>query len=172
MSKFTFKGKLVPTGPEGAWTYMQVPPAISTAIGIRGRIPVAGTLNGFAFRNSLMPNGDGSHSMMFGKEYQEGARAKPPASVDVVLEVDTKPRQVEIPEDLAAALAPRAHAKVRAAFSALAHSHQKAFVDWINSAKRPETRATRVARTLELVAVGKNRAKTSDRQWHRTARAG
>jgi len=61
----------------------------------------------------------------------------------------------ELPAELAAALAGDAGA--RAFFSALAPSHQREYVDWIGEAKRPETRAKRLAQTLQWLAEGKRR---------------
>jgi hypothetical protein len=151
--KQTFQGSLRSKGPGGAWTFMDVPPAVSQAFGIKGRIPVIGTVNGFAFQNSFMPNGDGTHSMMFSKALQTGAKAGPGEHVKVVVELDTAPRQIATPDDLRRALV--RHKGLVATFDALAHSHRKEFIDWIESAKRPETREARIAKTVEWVAAGR-----------------
>jgi uncharacterized protein YdeI (YjbR/CyaY-like superfamily) len=73
--------------------------------------------------------------------------------VDIV--ADEAARRVEVPEDLAAALADDGIA--RAAFEALADSHRKEFVRWISEAKRDTTRAQRVAKTLEMLRAGQHR---------------
>ena len=70
----------------------------------------------------------------------------------VVMAPDTKSREVEVPADLAAALARRARAKRQ--FAALPPSHRKAFVEWITSAKREETRRGRVAKSVERLEAG------------------
>lgn len=67
-----------------------------------------------------------------------------------------KPRPVPpLPPDLAAALASDRTAK--AAFDALAPSHRREYIEWITEAKREATRATRIAKTLELLRAGNSR---------------
>jgi uncharacterized protein YdeI (YjbR/CyaY-like superfamily) len=67
-----------------------------------------------------------------------------------------KPRPVPpLPPDLAAALASDRTAK--AAFDALAPSHRRQYIEWITEAKRDATRATRIAKTLELLRAGNSR---------------
>lgn len=75
--------------------------------------------------------------------------------VDVVIAADTAPREVEVPPALAARLGNDPAA--RAAFDALAPSHRKEFVRWIDEAKRDETRASRVEQTLRLLRAGRTR---------------
>lgn len=68
-------------------------------------MPVKGTINGFAFRTSVFPTGDGSHFMMVNKAMQAGAKAEAGDTVRVVFEKDTAPRKVVVPKDLNTALA-------------------------------------------------------------------
>lgn len=64
---------------------------------------------------------------------------------------------VEVPEDLAAALALKRNAKARAAFEGFSPSHRREYVEWITGAKRAETRARRVQQTLAWLSEGKPR---------------
>jgi len=66
-------------------------------------------------------------------------------------------RPVVVPPELARALAQRAHAAARKTFAALAPSQQRDYADWIAEARRDETRARRLATTLEWLAEGKPR---------------
>jgi len=66
-----------------------------------------------------------------------------------------KPRAVPVPADLAAALKNDARAQTK--FAAFAPSHRREYIAWITAAKRPETRATRIATTVEWVGAGKTR---------------
>jgi uncharacterized protein YdeI (YjbR/CyaY-like superfamily) len=68
-------------------------------------------------------------------------------TVDVAIELDTAPREVEVPEALASALA--AEPAARAAFDALSYTHRKEYARAVADAKKPETRDRRVAETLE-----------------------
>ncbi|TRZ56589.1 MAG: DUF1905 domain-containing protein [Rhodocyclaceae bacterium] len=74
--KQRFDAELVGRGPKGAWTFLPIPFNVQAVFGSKAGVPVAGTLNGFAFRNSLLPNGDGTHSMAVNKELQAWANAK------------------------------------------------------------------------------------------------
>jgi uncharacterized protein YdeI (YjbR/CyaY-like superfamily) len=73
--------------------------------------------------------------------------------VDVGIEPDTAPREVEVPADLAEALA--GDDAARATFDGLAFTHRKEWVRWVEEAKKLQTRATRVARTVESLRAGK-----------------
>jgi uncharacterized protein YdeI (YjbR/CyaY-like superfamily) len=70
-------------------------------------------------------------------------------AVTVTVERDTAERTVEVPADFAAALE---EAGLRTAFDALTFSHRREHVNAINDAKKPETRARRIAKALEMLA--------------------
>lgn len=70
--------------------------------------------------------------------------------------LDTLPREVELPADLAAALAE--DPEVQRRFEELAFTHRKEFASWVSEAKRPQTRERRVAQTLEMVREGRTRS--------------
>ena len=81
------------------------------------------------------------------REVREAARAEAGDEVDLELQLDTKPREVEVPPALAAALA--ADSEALAAFEQLSYTHRKEYARWVAKAKRDETRERRVAKTLE-----------------------
>lgn len=87
------------------------------------------------------------------------ARAQAGVSIGSTYEVgiaqDAEARNVEVPGDLAAALADDAQAQ--AAFEALAPSHRKEFVRWVTEAKRETTRTQRVTKTIEMLRAGRHR---------------
>jgi uncharacterized protein YdeI (YjbR/CyaY-like superfamily) len=68
-------------------------------------------------------------------------------TVEVGLELDTEPRVVEVPEDLAAALAAEPEAKDF--YGTLNYSSQRRYVEPITDAKTPETRSRRIAKAVE-----------------------
>jgi uncharacterized protein YdeI (YjbR/CyaY-like superfamily) len=72
--------------------------------------------------------------------------------VDVDIELDTEPREVEVPADLAEALAHDSPA--RATFDGLSYTHRKEWVRWIEEAKKAETRATRLGKAVESLHAG------------------
>lgn len=68
----------------------------------------------------------------------------------------SKPKpEIAVPDYFSAALA--SHPEAQAAFGKLAPSHRREYLEWITEAKREETRARRVATTLEWLAEGKKR---------------
>ncbi|WP_408953373.1 YdeI/OmpD-associated family protein [Lysobacter sp. Hz 25] len=64
---------------------------------------------------------------------------------------------VELPADLAAALALKKNAKAKATYEAFPPSQRRDYVEWIESAKREDTRKARVAQAVEWMAEGKGR---------------
>jgi hypothetical protein len=148
-----FEAKLVGRGPGLAWVFLSIPFDVQEVFGSKARVPVAGTLNGFPFQNSLLPNGDGTHSMPVNKELLAGARAAAGDTVAVVMALDTTTRTVAPPEDFEAAM--RDSPAAEQAFARLAYSHKKEYVDWIVDAKKAETRARRIEKALAMLAEGK-----------------
>jgi uncharacterized protein YdeI (YjbR/CyaY-like superfamily) len=72
--------------------------------------------------------------------------------VRVRMELDTEPRKVAVPVDLRAAL--NDDPAVVSAFDTLSFTHRREYVEWVEEAKRPETRARRIAATVERVVAG------------------
>ncbi|MDQ6809871.1 MAG: DUF1905 domain-containing protein, partial [Verrucomicrobiota bacterium] len=94
--KLRFNGYLEPTGPKGAWCFLAAPFDVEKTFGTRGRLPVAGTINGHAFRSSFAPMG-GRHLLCVNKQMQTGAQVKPGDIAKFVIERDDAPRDVEVP---------------------------------------------------------------------------
>jgi hypothetical protein len=96
----------------------------------------------------------GENLIGFSKAARAEAGVEIGGSYRVVITRDDGERTVAVPDDLAAKLrSGRAHAK----FDALAYSHRKEYVRWVTEAKRPQTRADRIARTVEMVRAGQTR---------------
>ena len=70
------------------------------------------------------------------------------------MELDEEPRRVDVPADLRVAL--DADTAVREAFAALSFTHQREYVEWVEEAKRDETRARRIEGTVERARAGKS----------------
>lgn len=68
-------------------------------------------------------------------------------TVTATIRLDETPREVDVPDDLAAAL--RDNPSAAEAFEKLAYSHRKEYAVWVAGAKRPETRQRRVTQTIE-----------------------
>jgi hypothetical protein len=137
MSKIKFTVKL--ESADGGGLFFTLPRKESESFGVRGRVPVVGTLNGHAFRSSIFPIGDGTHYMAVNKSLRESAGVGAGDRVQVVMEVDRAPRTVTLPPDFDKALAKSGTARTR--FDKLSYTHQKEIVRSLEEAKRAETRA-------------------------------
>ncbi len=130
-------------------TGIPVPEDVVAALGGGKRAAVSVTVNGYAYRSTVAVMG-GRYLIPFSsdKRTETGIRGGDPIVVD--LELDTAPRTVEVPDDLAAALDA---AGLRAAFDALAPSHRKAHVTAVEAAKAPATRERRIAAAVAKVGA-------------------
>ena len=72
------------------------------------------------------------------------------------VELDDEPREVELPDELRAAL--EADPGLRQAFDAMAYSHRKEYARWVGEAKRPETRERRLAQAVGMIREGRTRS--------------
>jgi hypothetical protein len=144
----TIKG----TGPSGSWTYFEAPFDVPTVFGTRARVPVVGTINGAAFRSTLSPMGGGKHIMPLRKELRAAAAIAVGDSARLVIRRDTQPRVVTVPVDMKKMIG--ASKKLSAFWDKLSYTHQKEYVQWIEEAKRPETRARRIAKAKTMLADG------------------
>jgi hypothetical protein len=151
--KREFTAKLLGRGPGSAWVYITIPFDVRAVFGSKGRVPVCGAINGFPFRTSLVPEGDGTHYMAVNKTMQAGAGANTGDTVAVVMERDAAERVVAVPPELDAAL--RASGDAREAFAKLSYSHRKEYADWVASAKKSETRIARAGKAAQMLAGGK-----------------
>jgi hypothetical protein len=128
---------------------IEVPPAVVEKLGQGKRPKVTVTLNGYTYRSTVAVMG-GKFLLPLAKVHREACGVKDSAKVEVTLELDTAPREVDVPKDLAAALK---KAGLRAAFDALAFTHRKEHVRAIEEAKAPETRTRRIEKAVAMVAA-------------------
>lgn len=123
-------------------TGLRVPAEAVAALGTTKRPPVTVSLNGYTYRSTVAAYGD-LFLLPLAAEHREAAGLKAGDVVEVTLELDTEPRTVELPDDLAAALAAKPGA--RPAFDALAPSQRKEQVRQVETAKAEATRERRIA---------------------------
>jgi len=113
------------------------------------------TVNGYTWRTSVTRMG-GEFLIGLSREVRQGAGVEAGDLVDVAVELDAAPRDVEVPEALAEALA--TDPKAKATFDAMAFTHRKEYARWVADAKREETRQRRVQQALEMIRWGKTRS--------------
>jgi hypothetical protein len=153
MSIQHFKVKLEIPQTVGAWTYFILPFNVEEVFNQKGQVKVAGTINGVDYRSVVTPRDDKMHYMIVNKHIQQKAGLKAGEEIDVVMSFDDSPRIVKIPLLLKKALELNEIAK--ALFQKLSYTNQKGFVEWINNAKKLETRHSRVGKAIEMILAGK-----------------
>lgn len=125
---------------QGNNTGIPVPPDVVEGLGGGKRAAVVVTVNGYTYRSTLAVMG-GRHLIPFSSDKRSASGIGGGDAITVDLELDTAPRTVDVPEDLAAALSA---AGARAAFDALSTSARKAHVTSVETAKAAETRTRRI----------------------------
>ena len=111
------------------------------------RPPVRGTINGTPFRSTIAVYG-GRYLLGLNREVRDAAGGVGAGDTVVIeLERDDEERTVEVPDDLRAAL----DADLLAFFDSLSFTHRREYVEWIEEAKREETRRRRVEKAVELL---------------------
>lgn len=116
------------------------------------RAPVAGTVNGTPFRGRLMVYGGVTYLGLRQEIRAAAGGIEDGDTVEVVIDRDDAPREVELPGELATALAE--DVELRATFESLAFTHRKEYANWIAEAKRPETRLRRSQKALGMLRKG------------------
>ena len=114
----------------------------------QARPKVKVTVNGVTLRTTVAVYGGRSY-IGFRKEICEAAGLQLGKTITVAIELDAEPRVVDVPHDLARALTTHASAQKR--FNALSYSHRREHAQWVAAAKKPETRARRIARVIEML---------------------
>ena len=128
-----------------------VPEKVVEGFGQGKRPKVTVTLKGYSYRSTVSVMG-GKYMLPLAKVHREASGVKDGEKVEVTLELDAAPREVEVPKDLAAALK---KAGVRKGFDSLAFTFRKEHVRSIEEAKAPETRARRIEKAVAMAAAKK-----------------
>jgi hypothetical protein len=132
-------------------TGIEVPAEVVAGLGAGKRPAVRATVNGFTYRTSVAPMG-GRFLLPVSAQIRAGAGVAAGDEVDVDLEVDTEPRTVSVPADLAVAL--DTDPAVRRAFDALSYSQQLRYVQPVEDAKAAATRQRRIDKVLSDLRPG------------------
>jgi hypothetical protein len=132
-------------------TGMRVPADVVEALGAGKRPAVRVTIGAHTYRSTIASRG-GVYLLPVSAENRAGAGVTAGDEVDVTVELDTEPREVAVPDDLATALA--GDPAAAQAFGALTYSHRLRHVLAIEDAKTPETRRRRIDKALEMLRDG------------------
>jgi hypothetical protein len=132
-------------------TMFRVPFDLEEAFG-RARPPLEVTIRGHTWRTTPGVY-DGVGHIVVNRAVKAATGVDAGDRVRVTMKLDTKPRTVRVPADLRVALAE--DPGVQAAFAKLSFTHRREYVEWVQEAKRPETRARRIARTVDGARGGR-----------------
>lgn len=135
-------------------TGFEVPADVVEAFGRGKRVPVRVTVGAHTYRSTIAVM-DGRYLLPLSAENREAAGVAAGDEVDVTLELDDAPRDVEVPDDLAAAL--DAEPSARATFDALSNSNKRFHVLQVTGAKTDDTRRRRIAKSVAALRDGRPR---------------
>ena len=139
-----FRATLRPD-PTGTGTYVLVPRHVEKALGLKGRPKIQSVIAGHPYRGSLMPSADGFCLGVL-KAIQQAEGLSRGDTITVKLELDTAPRVIEPPADLAKALA--RDKRAAAAWDRLSYTNKREIALGLEEAKKPQTRERRLAASL------------------------
>jgi len=146
----TFKATIQNAGGGGA--FVEVPFDVERIFGSK-RPKVKALIDGVPYRGLLTRMGTEHHLLIILKGIREQIGKTFGDEIQVLVELDTEKRVIEIPKDLLKELKKDGEAK--AFFEKLSFTHRKEYVTWINEAKKEETRQNRIAKTIEMLKKGK-----------------
>jgi bifunctional DNA-binding transcriptional regulator/antitoxin component of YhaV-PrlF toxin-antitoxin module len=150
MAAVRFTATLEDSG-RGGGRWLVVPVDAREAFG-EARPPVRGTVNGTPFRGRLSVYG-GKTVLGLRREIREAAGIDVGDAVEVELERDDAPREVDLPDELTAVLA--ADPQLRARYDALAFTHRREYAEWVGEAKRRATRDSRAQQAAQMLRDGR-----------------
>jgi hypothetical protein len=124
-------------------TGIEVPPDLLVALGGGKRPPVRVTINGYTYRTSIGVMA-GRCLIPVSSDVRTAAGVVAGDEVDTEIELDTSPRELDVPTELAEAM----DKETRQFFDGLSYSRKQRFVLPIQQAKTPETRQRRIGKAI------------------------
>lgn len=135
----------------GSRIFIAIPFNPNDVWGVKQRHHITGSVNGCRVRGSLGSDGT-QFFLLLGAAWRRDTGLEQGMEVDVVLSPEG-PQSEALAPDVAGAL--EAEPEAKAFFEALATFYRNTYIKWIESAKRPETRAARIAEMVQLLKAGK-----------------
>lgn len=139
---------------DGGGTWVEVPFDLKKTYGKGNLVPIIATFaEGVTYQGSLAKMGGPCALLLLRSDIREQlGNPKAGDTIHVRLELDSAPRVVTLPEDVAALV--DANPDAAAQWERLSPSHRREYARWIEEAKRPETRQRRVEETVARLARG------------------
>jgi hypothetical protein len=130
-------------------TFVEFPYDVEKEFGVKGQVKIWAAFDGCEYRGSLAKMGHSCHILGMTQKIRAEIGKKPGDTVHVILKKDEEPRIVEIPEELKKLL--QGNEQAMNFFNTLSYTNQKAYADWIISAKKIETREKRVGESISML---------------------
>ncbi len=151
-SRKSFEATLERGGGALNWVIVRIPFDVAKLWGKRGQLRVTGEINGFAFRTSLFPTGNGHHLLLVNKQMQKGGRTGLGMTARFRLEPDLEKREVPLPAELRNAF--DEDRALRQWFERLNPSARTDIARWVAGVKSAEARLRRAEQMVErMLAV-------------------
>jgi uncharacterized protein YdeI (YjbR/CyaY-like superfamily) len=133
------------------WTVVRVPLDVAKIWGVRGQLKVTGQINGFDFRTSLFPTGQGSHILMVNKKMQAGGKVQLGMKAHFVLRPDLEKREVSVPTELTSVLLQSK--RLNKFYDSFNYSMREYMAKWVGEGKKEETRRRRAEELAERLML-------------------
>jgi hypothetical protein len=131
----------------GGGMFVEFPKDVEFLFGVKGRVPVKASFDGIPYRGSLLKMGTDCHCIGVLKEIRNTLKKTSGDKVQVIIELDEEERKIELAPDVVQVL--NQNTKAKAFWETLSFTNQREYHEWIESAKRRETRAKRIAEMVE-----------------------
>jgi len=133
--------------------FIKIPFDVKTAFG-KTRLKIKAAFDGIEYRGSIAIM-DKNIGPVIGlkKDIRQQINKSFGDSIQVTMQEDIEPRIVEVPDDLRKVLSTNHAAKE--IFENFAYTHRKEYVNWINEAKKAETRDRRILKAIAMISSGK-----------------
>ncbi len=146
---FKFDTEIVKLPGKMNWPVIYIPAEFSESASTKGRVNATATVEGVVFQVTLLPSKNG-HYVVYNQAMRKHCGKTLGDTVHVALEIDDKPREVEIPADITLAL--NAHGNAMERFQALPYYTRREEINKITNAKTAPTREKRIAALLALLS--------------------
>lgn len=148
MKSFSFLSEIRKGTEYNGWAYVMVPDNIIKRFIGRRRVPVCGKLDEAEFRTSLYQDKNLNGYLFVSRPILQKIKKKTGDLVLVSFSEDMQPREVKLPVDMEKAFE---QTNVLEKYQIMAYSHKKEIIEWVESAKKPETRQNRIVKAILML---------------------
>lgn len=148
MKTYRFKAKI--EASDGGGAFVLFPFDVATEFGTKGKVPVRTRVAGRDYTGSLMSCGGTQHMLAVVKAIREETGKRPGDLIDVEVWRDDAPRTTNVPAALEKLLKKEG---LLGSFEQLSATHRREYCRWVSDAKKEETRAKRLEKTVEMLRM-------------------